>query len=209
MLELATKKARKIRLSEYNLRQFLNETFSEVAQNYGLNGTQFQSRAKYMGDAFEACFEVVMRHFFPEIEIRHNVELLEACLIGQGSADFVVYDRKNTEEGSGLIAVIEAKGSADHIIGSDRKTIKINRPGMMRTDTVKKAICNAYQVSRVYPGALFFIVTSHKPLRGNARCMCELVEGDIVDKIVDVTVKEELDEMVDLIQRHARMSSAR
>ena len=34
----------------------------------------------------------------------------------------------------------------------------------------------------------FFIVTSHKPTGGNAKCMCHLAEGDIVDKIVDVTI---------------------
>lgn len=200
MLELAIKTARNIKLSEENLRQFLNETFSKVAQKYGLNGTQYQRRAIYMGDAFEACFEVIMRHFYPEIEVQHDVELPKACLIRRGSADFVIY-RRNISEGEwDLVGVIEAKGSADHLIGRDGKTIKINRPGMRRTDTVKKAICNAYQVSRAYPDALFFIVTSHKPLGGNARCMCELAEGDIVDKIVDVTVKEELDEMVDLIK---------
>lgn len=64
---------------------------------------------------------------------------------------------------------------------------------LRRTDTVKKAICAAYQVSRSYPDALFFIVTSHKPTGGNAKCMCDLAEEDIVDKIIDVTIKDELD----------------
>ena len=179
----------------------LNETFSEVAKEHGLNGTKFQRRAKLMGDAFEACFEVIMRSFYPEINLVNGVELSNACLIGAGKADFVIY-------GGGLstfsplrkIAVIEAKGSADHIIGNDGRRIDIDRPGMRRTDTVKKAICNAYQVSRAYPDTLFFIVTSHKPTSGNAKCMCDLAEGDIVDKIVDVTVKKELDEMVKLIK---------
>lgn len=30
--------------------------------------------------------------------------------------------------------------------------------------------------------------------------MCDLAEGDIVDKIVDVTVKNELDNMITLIR---------
>ncbi len=71
---------------------------------------------------------------------------------------------------------------------------------MVRTDTVKKAISNAYQVSRGYPGTLFFIVTSNKPTSGNAKCMCDLAEGDVVDKVVDVTNIEDLKVMVTMIR---------
>jgi len=201
MLNLALAVAKEIKLNESNIRQFLNTTFSRVAQTYGLDGTQFQRRAKYMGDSFEACFEVIMRIFYPHINLHHDVELSSACLVRQGSADFVVYSGGiSTRKPLKLISVIEAKGSADHIIGKDGRTIKIQRPGMRRTDTVKKAICNAYQVSQAYPNTLFFIVTSHKPTGGNAKCMCNLAEGDIVDKIVDVTIKKELDEMITLIE---------
>lgn len=156
MLDLTLNVAKEIGLNESNLRQFLNATFSKVAQTFGLDGTQFQSRAKYMGDAFEACFEVIMRNFYPEINLHHDVKLPSACMVRQGSADFVVYSGGiSTGRPLKLIAVIEAKGSADHIIGKDGRTIKIVRPGMRRTDTVKKAICNAYQVSRAYTNAFF------------------------------------------------------
>jgi len=201
MLDLALTTSKEIGLNEKNLRRFLSETFSKVAQNFSLDGTQFQRRAKYMGDAFEACFEVIMKTFYPQINLHHDVKLPSACMVRQGSADFVVYSGDIfTGAPLKIVAVIEAKGSADQIIGKDGGIIKINRPGMRRTDTVKKAICNAYQISRAYPDALFFIVTSHKPTGGNAKCMCDLVEGDIVDKIIDVTVKDELDEMVTLIK---------
>ena len=201
MIELAWEIAKKIDLNEDNLRSFLNETFSEVARTHGLDGTHFQYRAKLMGDAFEACFEVIMKSFYPEIDLKSGVELPEACMMRQGKADFVVYQGNSSDSSeSRLIAIIEAKGSADHIVAKDGRRIKIKRPGMTRTDTVKKAISNAYQVFRVYPDALFFIVTSHKPNSGNAKCMCDLAEGDIVDKIVDVTNIEELSEMISLIQ---------
>ena len=72
---------------------------------------------------------------------------------------------------------------------------------MLRTDTATKAICNAYQLNRALPGTSFFIVTSHKPKSGNAKCMSDLAEGDIVDKIVDATSKKELDEMVAMIRK--------
>ena len=200
MLELAWRIAKKIDLRENNLREFLNEVFSEVASNYSLDGTKFQLRAKLMGDSFEACFEVIMRRFYPEIHLKSGVELHESCMIKQGKADFVIYTRESDSSKIILVAVIEAKGSADHIVGKDGRRIEIQRPGMTRTDTVKKAICNAYQVSREYPDVMFFIVTSHKPTSGNAKCMCDLAEGDIVNKIVDVTDIRELNEMIAIIK---------
>jgi hypothetical protein len=44
-------------------------------------------------------------------------------------------------------------------------------------------------------------VTSHKPTQGGAKCMCDLAEGDIVDKIVDVTNYSELEQMVKMIKK--------
>jgi hypothetical protein len=119
-------------------------------------------------------------------------------MVEGGEADFAVLE--SHLEKRKLVAVIETKGAADKIVwkGTEKR---LTRPGMLRTDTVKKAICNAYQVKRAYPKALFFIVTSHKPTSGNAKCMCDLAEGDIVDKIVDITVQKDLDEMIAKIKR--------
>ena len=203
MKDTVRKIADDIGLNEGNIREFLNKAFSRVAKDYGLTGEQFQARATKMGEAFECCFEVIMEEFYPDISLVPSVEIPEACMMGGGKADFVVYKGGFTRKGSSqrqLAAVIEAKGSSDHIKGVDGKIRELTRPGMMRTDTVKKAISNAYQISRTHPDALFFIVTSHKPTGGNAKCMCDLAEGDIVDKIVDVTRKEELDEMVKMIR---------
>lgn len=138
-MDLAWRVAKRIGLNEKNLREFLNETFSEVARIHNLDGTKFQLRAKVMGDAFEACFEVILRTFFPEINLCGGIELPEACMVGQGKSDFVIYSREHESSKRQLIAVIEAKGSADHIEGKDGRRIEIKRPGMTRTDTVKKS----------------------------------------------------------------------
>ena len=79
-----------------------------------------------------------------------------------GKADFAVL--VDMIANRRIIAIIETKGAADRITCDD-EIRKLSRPGMLRTDTVKKAISNAYQVSRAFPESLFFIVTSHVPDR--------------------------------------------
>lgn len=194
---LIRKVADRIKLNEKNLRNFLNVAFEEVSAAFNLC-QDYQRRAAKFGEAFEECFKIMMEKLFPDIQLTPSVSLPKACMIKGGEADFAVIsggliDRK-------IVAVIEAKGAADHII-CDGKRVELPRPGMLRTDTVKKAICNAYQVSKAYPDVPFFIVTSHKPTEGNAKCMCELAEGDIVYKIVDVTNFSELEEMVKTIRK--------
>jgi len=193
---LVRRVANRLGLSANNLREFLNTAFEEVSAAHNLC-QDYQRRAAKFGEAFEACFENIMKRLFPDIKLTPDIMLPKACMVKGGKADFAVISGGLTKRK--IVAVIEAKGAADYII-CDGKRVELPRPGMLRTDTVKKAICNAYQVSRAHPEALFFIVTSHKPIEGNAKCMCDLAEGDIVDKIVDVTHFSELKEMVDLIK---------
>ncbi|MEM3827958.1 MAG: hypothetical protein QXP36_01905 [Conexivisphaerales archaeon] len=205
--DLVRKVADELKLGKDNLREFLNLAFEEVSRAFDLC-RDYQSRAEKFGETFEECFQVIMERFFPDIPLERDVSLPKACMVSGGEADFAVFSGscflesfiRGTPVERRLVAVIEAKGAAEYII-CDGKRIKLPRPGLLRTDTVKKAICNAYQISRAYPDALFFIVTSHKPKEGNAKCMCDLAEGDIVDKIVDVTNYKELEEMVDMIRK--------
>jgi len=205
LIDQARKTALDLDLCESNLRSFLNSVFDAVAKEHDLDGSQFQKRAKLTGDAFEICFQVIMEKFYPDITLAPNVPIPEACMERGGEADFAIFSEGTTKgDPRRLATVFEAKGSADRVIGRDGNPIEFKRPGMMRTDTVKKAISSAYQIHRTHPEALFFIVTSHKPTKGNAKCMCRLAEGDIVDKIVDVTSKEELDEMVEMIRERLK-----
>ncbi|GBC73368.1 hypothetical protein HRbin04_00766 [archaeon HR04] len=185
--------ADRLKLTNNNLRVYLDTCFEEVSIAYNLC-RDYQRRAEKFGKTFEECFKIIMERLFPDIPLTRCVSLPEACMVRGGEADFAVL------LGRKIVAVIEAKGSADHIICKGRH-IELPRPGLLRTDTVKKAICNAYQVSRTYPDTLFFIVTSHKPIAGNAKCICDLAEGDIVDKIVDATNYAELQEMASIIRR--------
>ncbi|MEM2112282.1 MAG: hypothetical protein QXX08_10485 [Candidatus Bathyarchaeia archaeon] len=194
---LVRKIADELKLDKDNLREFLNRSFEEVSSFFNLC-RDYQSRAEKFGETFEECFQIIMEKLFPDIRLERDVSLQKACMVAGGEADFAVISGGLTDRK--MVAVIEAKGAADHII-CDGRRIELPRPGLLRTDTVKKAISNAYQVSRAYPDTLFFIVTSHKPTEGNAKCMCNLAEGDIVDKIVDVTNFSELQVMAEIIRK--------
>ena len=185
----------RIGLKPDNLRYFLNKVFDEVNDLFNLCA-DYQRRATKIGSAFESSFKIIMETLFPNIVLSEKVELPMACMGGNAKADFAVL-RDNSDKT--LIAVFEAKGSADYIMCGGKR-IELSRPGLMRTDTTKKAISNAYQVKRSYPGALFFIVSSHKPISGDAKCMLDLAVGDIVDAVVDVTNLKELEEMAVIIR---------
>lgn len=178
--------AKDIGLDRTNLREFLNTAFNEVAKSQGWTADQFQSQASKMGEAFQYSFQSIMENLYPDIDLDHNAEIPEACMEGKSAADFAIYKGGFTKEGYAprkLIAVIEAKGSPSRIKGIDENIRETPRPGMKRTDTVKKAICNAYQIKRTHPEALFFIVTSHKPKGGSAKCMCDLAKGTLLTKL--------------------------
>ena len=60
---------------------------------------------------------------------------------------------------------IEVKGSARRIRLHDGSTIKLDRPGMLRSDTEKKAEANAKNYKRSNPSGTFFVVTNALPSR--------------------------------------------
>lgn len=198
MQEIIESVAQRIPLQRNNIREFLNEVFDQVSKYYNLC-RDYQARAAKFGKAFEISFRVIIDNLYPDLEFTftQDVELPEACMNKGGKADFAVLEDMTVNRR--VIAIIETEGAADRIICDD-EVRKLSRPGMLRTDTVKKAISNAYQASRAFPESLFFIVTSHVPIGGNAKCMCDLAEGDIVDKIVDITNPSDLDEMIEMIR---------
>lgn len=50
------------------------------------------------------------------------------------------------------------------------------------------------------PKTPFYIVTNVKPKNGNAECMMNLAEGDIVDKFIDITNPKELQEFLNKVK---------
>jgi len=186
-----------IRGNRDRLRGFMDAVFGEVSRIYGLCRS-FQRRAVVFGVTFEAVFAVVVQELFPDIKLLRECEIREACLMEDGRADFVVVDQDYT-----VRAIIEAKGSADYIICNNRRE-ELPRPGLIRTDTVKKAVANAAQVKYgISMDMPYIVVTSHKPPPGtNSDCILKiLTQGKIIDMVVDVTNINDLNRFADYVRK--------
>ncbi|KHO47803.1 MAG: hypothetical protein QT00_C0002G0465 [archaeon GW2011_AR5] len=173
--------------SDSDVKAFVEKCFSDLLVKLGKN-LGFQSRAKKTGDMFELLFDYLMEHKY-KVKFSKCVPIKKACMLGSGALDFGIM--KNGK----LLCGIEAKGSAEVVDG-----IRLPRPALKRTDTMKKAISQAYQFKRVFPKTPFYIVTNVKPKNGNAECMMNLAEGDIVDKFIDITNPKELQEFLNKVK---------
>jgi len=179
------------------LKDFMDAAFDKVSRIYGLC-RNFQRRAIVFGVTFEAVFAVIIQELFPDIKLLRECEIREACLMEDGRADFVVVD-----QGNNVRAIIEAKGSADYIICNGRRE-ELQRPGLIRTDTVKKAVASAAQVKYgISMDMPYIVVTSHKPLPGtNSDCILKiLTQSKLIDMVVDVVNINDLNVFADYVRK--------
>jgi hypothetical protein len=151
-----------------DVKKFLDSCFDDIIRE--LHITDYQARAAKTGSMFEYAFWYLIKKH--GVELDTDFEIPKACMMAGGKLDFGLIHKGNP------ICGIEAKGSAENVS---------TRPGLKRTDTVKKAIAQAYQFKRIFPKVPFFVITNVLPTSGNAKCMVDLAEGDIIDKVVDVT----------------------
>jgi hypothetical protein len=177
--------------------QFLDDCFQEAIEKQ--KAWSFQARAKVSGDMFEVAFEYIMKEFFG-ITLISNYPIPSICMPkGVASADFVLLSKTASFGENPIRCVIEAKGSALRVKTPDGKIEELHRPGLMRSDTVKKALANALLVKRgtelgkLPRGTKFYLVTNSIPQKGTtSRCMLDMAIGVIVDHIYDITRKEDL-----------------
>jgi len=137
----------------------------------------FQAWASKTGEMFEWAFYHLMVKKF-------HIPLVKApkeC----ATHDFIV------PQGIG----IEAKGSAAYIINPDGSVLHLSRPGLMRSDTKKKAFANAKEFKQKRLGLHFYIVSNAIPE--------ELVgySNRDVDGVYDVTKRRQLEELVGELRR--------
>ena len=168
-----------------NIKKFFDNCFEEIIKK--LNITNYQARAAKTGEMFEYAFWYLIKQ--NGIELDTNVELKKACMAGAGKLDFGIMNDKSP------LCGIEAKGSSEAVS---------KRPALKRTDTAKKAIAQAFQFKKIYPNVPFYVVTNVLPTSGNAKCMLDLAEGDIIDKVVDVTNNTELASFVTALKKIAK-----
>lgn len=171
---------------------FIDEAFIEVLVHKGKNPSQTQARAAITGSTFELCIEEILHRDFPHIPYTKNVAFPDAGISSGSGADFVFYE---TQDKNNITAIIEAKGSADKLVWPDGTVQEPSRPGLRRSDTMKKAISQAYQVDRGISSDIpFYLFTTHKPKTGVTKTIYELAIGDIITDTVNVTQKEEVSE---------------
>lgn len=171
-----------------DFKNYFDDCFKDLIKT--LNITDFQARATKTGKMFEYAFWYLIKTKF-DFDMVGSVALERACLCNGGELDFGVFKKNETHLDENLLCGIEAKGS--DVESSERA-------GLKRTDTMKKAISNAYQFKRIFPKLPFFVVTNVLPISGNARCMMGLAEGDIVDKFINITDIKDVQEFVKILK---------
>ena len=123
----------------------------------------FQGRAPVYGSTFASAVKTLFN-------LQFDIELL----------DTPQNTKTHDLEASPRIA-IEVKGSARRIRLHDGSTVLLDRPGMLRSDTEKKAESNARNYKRLNSSGTFFVVTNALPdrLRG--------IRTDDIDGYFDLT----------------------
>jgi len=152
-------------LFEYeDISEFISECFIRTLVSKGKTPSETQARATITGTVFEKCVTEVIDKFAPRIKYKCHVYLPQACMNDSG-ADLILYDS------DGLHSVIELKGSAERLEWPSGEITTPPRPGLVRSDTMKKAVCQAYQIKQIDNDLNFHIITSHKPKSGSAKCL--------------------------------------
>ncbi len=148
------------------------DTCPVCGERYVYEVATFQARATYVGEEFQWAFWLLLNKNFG-ITARPTSDVTR------------LYDLEIKTD-----VVIEAKGSPDYIINPDGTHSHLDRPGMMRSDTEKKAFANAKKWNERFPKGHFFIVTNAIPnhLHG--------YRNATVKAIYDVTKKSQLESFV-------------
>jgi len=105
----------------------------------------FQARASYVGEMFQWAFWLLLKNKYG--------------ITARPTSDSTrLYDLELRPD-----VVIEAKGSPAYLINPDGTHSNLDRPGMMRSDTEKKAFANAKKWNERFPDGHFFIITNAIP----------------------------------------------
>ena len=133
----------------------------------------FNARASKVGDVFECAFYYLLRKQG----------------IGLARADRETHDFEGAR-GEG----IETKGSPDSCPLPNGDRVTLDRPGMERSDTRKKALNNAREFKSRHPDNRFYIVTNALPRDLARRQLSD------VDAIFNVTQYREYDDLLERLR---------
>lgn len=186
------------RYLDESIERFIEQSFIGLLLHHDKSPENTQARAAITGNAFELCICEIFDRKYPSIHYKQNVSLKSAGMTGSGGIDFAIY---RTNEENEILAVIEAKGSAERIEWPDGTVQNPNRPGLQRSDTVKKAVCQAYQIDQGMTKQIpFYIFTTHTPNTHSTKHLLSLAKGDIISDVIEVTNNGEISEFIQKIR---------
>ena len=129
----------------------------------------FQARASYVGNVFDYACQYLLNEKY-DIDTNPTAESTR------------LYDFEIRND-----IVVESKGSPKYVINPDGTRSSLDRAGLLRSDTEKKAFANATKWRRLFPNGTFFIITNALPNHLRA------YRNDKVTAIYDITKKSQLD----------------
>ena len=145
----------------------------------------FNARASVVGNAFTAAVYQLMR-------LQFKIPIFET------PGNTTTHDFEVTS-----FIVAEAKGSPAHILNPDGSRLELDRPGMERSDTEKKAFANAQKFRQRNSASYFCILTNAMPPRLlNYR-------DDIVSGVFNVTRREEIEVFIRDIHERVDLDALR
>lgn len=149
--------------------------------------TNFQSKGPEQGKAFDEQCRLILR--------------------GLG---FEVGDRPFRLREAGIEIDAEMKSPAGEVYWAEFKGSWLGqRPGSRRTDTVKKAIADAFLVHFVHPDIKMLLLTSHLPKRdsdGHQMLRKTLETGALFD-VINVNDPEDLERLREIADKEPDASS--
>lgn len=179
----------------------VDAVFSEMVSAYESTTekdmSDFQSVASSVGAVFEVYVEELIESLSETITVERDVVLEDAAMVGTGSADAVLYG-----ENGEMLAIVELKGNPKEYTNKDGEVIHTaSCSGLERSDTVKKAVCQAYQSNRGYPDVPFVLMSNTLPSTGSSpEKVLSFAEDDLIEEVVDVTDGSQLQTFLESIE---------
>lgn len=192
---IVSKSDKEVNLSKDNIDEFVDQCFKNLVNEYEEEGIEikdhYQGMASHVGELFERIFKYIIESEY-DVVVERGVSLPDANMTGTGRADSVFYV-------DGQIAgIIELKGNPEAYKNKDGEILhKPSSSGLKRSDTVKKAVCQAYQADYGYPDVPFFIVSNSFPDEDSSpSVVLSMAEGDIIDLVVNIKDPEDISNMI-------------
>lgn len=128
----------------------------------------FQRRSSQMGKAFATTCELTLQ-----------------------SIGFALLGKKRIENAGIEIDQVVRNAEGHHLYFEFKGSYTPGRPGLERTDTLKKALCNAFLMEKLSIGP-YVLMTSHKPVPGLSSDLMLRVAGNVVFDVISLHDVEDM-----------------